>query len=155
MNAREEESEATVLAAAGFFGRWLLQERELRGLPRREVVRLTKLAPAVVEALESGDPDRMPPKAYVFGYLRTYAGVVGLDADDVVLRWQEVVGPEESVVEQPRWPPARILVAIALAIALVVIALARALFPPARERPSLHLRKAAPMERAPYPPAGR
>ncbi len=154
MNAREEESE-TVLAAAGFFGRWLLQERELRGLPRDEVARLTKLAPAVVEALESGDPDRMPPKAYVFGYLRTYAGVVGLDADDVVLRWQEVVGPEESVVEQPRWPPTRILVAIALAIALVVIALARALFPPARERPPLQLRKPAPMERAPYPPAGR
>ncbi len=154
MNAREEESEI-VLAAAGFFGRWLLQERELRGLPRHQVVRLTKLAPAVVEALESGDPDRMPPKAYVFGYLRTYAGVVGLDPDDVVLRWQEVVGPEESVVAQPRWPPTRILVAIALAIALVVLALARALFPPARERAPLQLRKPAPMERAPYPPAGR
>ena len=119
------------------------------------MARLTRLAPAVIEALESGDLERMPPKGYVSGYLRTYAGVVGLDADDVVLRWQEVVGPEESVVAQPRWPPTRILVAIALAIALVVIALARALFPPARERPSLHLRKAAPMERAPYPPAGR
>ena len=63
MNAREEESEATVLAAAGFFGRWLLQERELRGLPRREVVRLTKLAPAVVEALASGGRGPPPPPA--------------------------------------------------------------------------------------------
>ncbi len=62
--------------SAGAFGRWLLQERELRGLPRDEVARLTKLGPAIIEALESGDPGRMPPRAYVFGYLRAYAAAV-------------------------------------------------------------------------------
>ena len=45
------------------FGRWLLRERELRGLAREEVARATKLAPAVIEALESGDAARMPPRA--------------------------------------------------------------------------------------------
>jgi len=75
------------------FGRWLARERELRGLARDEVARATKLAPGVVEALESGEEARMPPRAYVVGYLRSFAVAVGLDADDVVLRYEEAAGP--------------------------------------------------------------
>jgi cytoskeletal protein RodZ len=77
----------------GTFGRWLARERELRGLARDEVTRATRLAPGVVEALESGEEGRMPPRAYAVGYLRSYAGAVGLDADEVVLRYEEAVGP--------------------------------------------------------------
>ena len=84
-------SESTERLAA--FGRWLARERELRGLPREEVVRTTKLAPGVVEALESGEEGRMPPRAYVVGYLRAYASAVGLDADEAALRFEEAVGP--------------------------------------------------------------
>ncbi len=72
------------------FGRHCLRERELRGLTREEVARLTKLAPAVIEALESGDSARMPPRAYLLGYLRSYAGALGVDPDELVLRWQEI-----------------------------------------------------------------
>src|SRR5512138_2875956 len=71
------------------FGRWLVRERELRSLGREEVVRATKLAPAVVEALEAGEEARIPPRAYVVGYLRAYAAAVRLDADEVVLRFEE------------------------------------------------------------------
>jgi len=159
MSAREER-EAELAAGAGIFGRWLLQERELRGLGRDEVARRTRLAPGMIEALESGDPERMPPKAYVFGYLRTYAGIVGLDADDVVLRWQEVVGPEESSAVAPRRrPPRKAATLIAVAVALVaLVALAVALFAPPRQRAPLQLRKLPSAERAPYPsepPPGR
>ena len=73
------------------FGRWLARERELRGLARDEVTRATRLAPGVVEALESGEPARLPPRAYAVGYLRSYAAAVGLDADEVVLRWEEAL----------------------------------------------------------------
>jgi cytoskeletal protein RodZ len=75
------------------FGRWLARERELRGLSRDEVVRATKLAPGVIEALESGEEGRIPPRAYAIGYLRAYAAAVGLAADEVVLRFEEAVGP--------------------------------------------------------------
>lgn len=75
------------------FGRWLVRERELRGLARAEVTRATKLAPGVVDALESGEEGRIPPRAYVVGYLRAYAQAVGLDADEVVLRFEEAAGP--------------------------------------------------------------
>jgi cytoskeletal protein RodZ len=150
-----EERQAELAAGAGAFGRWLLQERELRGLDRDEVAKLTRLTPGMIEALESGVPERMPPKAYVFGYLRTYAGVVGLDADDVVLRWQEVVGPEEGRVVAPRQRRRKAIVTLLAALLglAVLVALAVALFAPPRQRAPLQLRKVPSAERAPYPAA--
>jgi hypothetical protein len=97
------------------FGRYLVQERELRGLTREAVIKATKLAP--------GDAARMPAKAYLVGYLRTYAAAVGLDADDVVLRWQEASG---DMGERPAVVARRpvMVIAVAAAVALVVAAMA-------------------------------
>jgi cytoskeletal protein RodZ len=137
------------LAAASAFGRWLLQERELRGLGREEVAKLTRLPPGTIEALESGDPERMPPKAYVFGYLRTYAGAVGLDADDVVLRWQEVVGPEETAQgHRPRLPARALLLCLLALVALVLVGL---LLLAPHERAPVKVDRPRATERAPYP----
>jgi cytoskeletal protein RodZ len=86
----------------GSFCRWLVRERELRGLTRDEVLRVTRLAPPVLEALEAGDPARLPPRAYVLGYLRAYAGAIGLDPDDVVLRFEEAAVAEASTAGGPR-----------------------------------------------------
>jgi cytoskeletal protein RodZ len=144
-----EARQAEQVAAAGAFGRWLLQERELRALSREEVTRITRLPPGMIEALESGDPERMPPKAYVFGYLRTYAGAVGLDADDVVLRWQEVVGPEEASGARRRRVPVRALVAAALALAALALAVLLVAGP--RERAPVKVDRPRATERAPYP----
>jgi cytoskeletal protein RodZ len=88
---------------AAAFAAWLRGQREVRGLSRAEIAGATKLAPTVVAALESGDPGRMPPRAYVHGYLRTYAGALGLDPDELLLRWQEV----ELVETRPDAEPAR------------------------------------------------
>jgi cytoskeletal protein RodZ len=103
------------------FGRWLARERELRGLARDEVARTTKLAPGVVEALESGEAARMPPRAYVVGYLRSYAGAVGLDADEVVLRYEEAAGTVDRAAAGARHgllPAPRALLAALLALAV-------------------------------------
>jgi cytoskeletal protein RodZ len=86
------------------FGRYLLRERELRGLSPDDVSRVTRLAPAVIDSIEAGDPERMPPRGYLVGYLRSYAGAVGLDADDVVLRYQEAAGAEDP---EPTTGPVR------------------------------------------------
>jgi cytoskeletal protein RodZ len=100
------------------FGRWLVRERELRGLGREEVMRSTKLAPGVVEALESGEEGRIPPRAYVVGYLRAYAVAVGLDPDEVVLRFQEAAGPALSRPAGARGKiPPRLVTLLALAVA--------------------------------------
>jgi cytoskeletal protein RodZ len=150
MSGTEERS----IEAGGAFGRWLLQERELRGLGRDEVARLTKLGPAVIEALESGDPDRMPPKVYVFGYLRAYAAAVGLDADDVVLRWQEVVGPEEAQGTRARRPvPLKALAALAVVLLAAALLAAVLVGPFGRARAPLKLDRPRAVERGPYAPS--
>ena len=109
-------------AVAGF-GRYLLRERELRGLSREEVARRTRLAPGVVEAIESGDAERMPPRAYLLGTLRGYAAAVGLDPDEVVLRWQEAEGDGPTAEAAPRRLRPRRWVAVAV-VAILAAALA-------------------------------
>ncbi|MGC3998763.1 MAG: helix-turn-helix transcriptional regulator [Anaeromyxobacter sp.] len=104
------------------FGRWLARERELRGLGRAEVARATKLAPGVVEALESGEAERMPPRAYLVGYLRSYAGAIGLDPDEVVLRYEEAAGPAKASGGEGRRFQPRPAVLLAAAAALAALA---------------------------------
>ncbi len=117
-----DPTDADRLAA---FSTWLARERELRGLTREAVLRATRLAPTVVDALEGGDPARLPPRTYVVGYLRAYATAVGLDPDEVVLRYEEAAGGEglSSAGAKGRRVPA-----LALAIVLVLAAAAGALW---------------------------
>ncbi|MBK9518834.1 MAG: helix-turn-helix domain-containing protein [Anaeromyxobacter sp.] len=106
------------------FGRWLKQERELRDMLPEEIAASTKLAPAVIEALESGEEARMPPRAYVVGYLRSYAAAVGLDADEVVLRWQEAAGEAPEVATRRgrrRLVPVLVAAAVLGVVAAMVI----------------------------------
>jgi cytoskeletal protein RodZ len=111
------------------FGRWLARERELRGLAREEVVRGTKLAPGVIEALESGEEGRIPPRAYAVGYLRAYAAAVGLAADEVVLRFEEALGREQPA-QRRRSPPVWAQVAGWIVLAAAVAAVGWTLLRP-------------------------
>jgi len=112
------------------FARWLARERELRGLGRDEVTRVTRLAPGVVEALESGERQRLPPRAYAVGYLRSYAHAVGLDADEVVLRWEEALAglpPGEAAPGPGQGGRPTLVMALALALAVLAALAARML----------------------------
>lgn len=116
------------------FWRQLAQERELRGVSLEEVVERTKISRTTLERMESGDPDHLPARAYLLGYLKSYAEAVGLDADDVILRF-EAEGLEEGVPEDvatilaadskpsrkrlPRW--FWLLLGVCLAAALTLI----------------------------------
>jgi len=116
MDVTQDQAPAPLLPA---FSRWLKQERELRDLTPEEIAASTKLTPAVIEALESGDEGRMPPRAYVVGYLRSYATAAGLDGDEVVLRWQEAAGEPPEPAERRR---RRLLPVLAVAALLGVVA---------------------------------
>jgi cytoskeletal protein RodZ len=110
-------SERTDRVAA--FSGWLARERELRGLSRDEVERATRLAPGVIQALEAGDPSRLPPRAYMVGYLRAYGAAVGLDPDEVVLRFEEAAGAEEQPTRAGwRVSPRALAWAVAVVVAL-------------------------------------
>lgn len=77
------------------FGRYLVQARQLRGLGLEEVAERTKIPVSTLEALEDESGTRLPERVYVLGYLRAYADAVGLDADEVLLRFEEA-HPEEK-----------------------------------------------------------
>jgi cytoskeletal protein RodZ len=121
MDGDETRSSAELLLA---FGRWLRQERELREVVPEEIAASTKVGLAVIEALESGEEGRMPPRAYVVGYLRSYAGAVGLDADEVVLRWQEAAGearPEPARRSRRRFVPVLVAAAVLGVVAAMLL----------------------------------
>lgn len=76
----------------GDFGRYLRQQRELRGMSLDEVARSTKIPPTLLGALEEGQAERFPERVFVLNYIRSYANVVGLSADEALNRFQEIPG---------------------------------------------------------------
>ncbi len=84
------------------FGRYLSQQRELRGMSREQVAEATKIPVALIAALETGQLERLPGRVFVLNYIKAYARVIGLEADDVMLRYEEVERvPDDAVAERP------------------------------------------------------
>ena len=86
------------------FGRYLSQQRELRGLSREEISRATKIAPTLLEALEEGDARRLPDRVFVIHWVKAYAEVIGLEPSEAALRYEEV-GREEIAKSAPAPTP--------------------------------------------------
>ena len=66
------------------FGTWLRSQREARGVSLREIADSTRISLRYLEALEMDRFDALPAPVFARGFLREYARVVGLDADEVV-----------------------------------------------------------------------
>ncbi|RMF87993.1 MAG: hypothetical protein D6739_00745, partial [Nitrospirae bacterium] len=93
-------------------GQYLRRERELRGIGLDEVSAETKVKRAFLEAIEAGDHEGLPSPIYVRGFLRSYAEFVGLEAGDVLQRYQEAVAAweaerqaREAQPKEPEPPP--------------------------------------------------
>ncbi len=71
------------------FGEYLKRERELREISLREVSDETKVSYRYLEALEEDNRSRLPAEVFIKGFIRSYAGYIGLDPDEAILRYQE------------------------------------------------------------------
>lgn len=119
-------------------GRYLVRERELRGLSRAEVAQATRIPPALLEALEEGTHEKLPERVFVQNLLKSYAGAVGLSADEVLMRLHEIPGmvpePEASpqMLEAARRKQAFLALGIAVGLAAVayLVAVAMGVLPP-------------------------
>ncbi|QRN93775.1 helix-turn-helix domain-containing protein [Archangium violaceum] len=102
------------------FGKYLSQQRELRGLSRDEVSQVTKISPSLIAALEEGQMERLPARVFVLNYIRAYATVIGLAPEEAVLRYEEVdkAAPEPSpvVLERERRRRAWIILCVVLGV---------------------------------------
>lgn len=107
------------------FGRYLSQQRELRGLSREEVAAVTKISPAMLAALEDGRAERLPGRVFVLNYIRSYASAIGLEPEEAILRFEEIDKtlksmPPIAVLEQQRRKRALItMVGVLIVVALI------------------------------------
>jgi cytoskeletal protein RodZ len=83
------------------FGRYLKDQRELKGLSRDDVSKATRIPPTLVAALEDGHAERLPEHVFVINYIKSYAQVVGLSADEVITRYFLIPGTMQPTEKSP------------------------------------------------------
>jgi cytoskeleton protein RodZ len=82
--------------------------REARGLSLNDVFAMTRVSLINLQAVESGDFDRLPPPVYARNFIRKYARAIGVDEEPLLTRYEkhlESLKPlrEETEVRKP-WP---------------------------------------------------
>jgi hypothetical protein len=82
-------------------GEVLQRGRERVGHDLEDVEELTKIRGRYLAALEAGDWEALPSDAYAKGYLRTYAELLGLDADALVDEYRRQVEGPRAAASQP------------------------------------------------------
>ena len=160
--------EAEVQAQAPQFsvGDTLRAARVDRGENASTVAALLKMRREQLEAIESGDLDKLPGRTYAVGFVRAYARHLGLDAEALVQQFkdetagQDVAKPVDLVfpkAQEEFQRPRGSIVALAMAVAMVVYGISYATMPsrnsaataaPA-EQPAIVVEEAKPAEPQP------
>lgn len=65
-------------------GQRLRQAREALNLSQRDVARQLHLNEGLIQALEDNNEEALPAKTYLLGYLRNYARLLNLPADEII-----------------------------------------------------------------------
>lgn len=95
MNAGQENEPGQSRAAGGAgtsIGARLAAAREARQLTVERIATDLHLEPRTIAALERDDYGALPEPTFVKGYLRGYAGIVGLPAEDLVREYTALAG---------------------------------------------------------------
>ncbi len=100
-------------------GRYIAQQRRLRGIELEELATRTRIPRRSLERLEAGAFD-LSPDGFSRGFVRTVAEAIGLDPDDAVARM--LPEPDPARHASPR--PGRVLGALAGLALLAGVALA-------------------------------
>jgi hypothetical protein len=96
---RERDEPGFVSQRAPHVGELLVVARERKGVTLERAERETKIRARHLAALENDDATSLPAPVYAKGFLRNYALYLGLDPDEMVMRWR-------NEQETPRRPPA-------------------------------------------------
>ncbi|MGI5861761.1 MAG: helix-turn-helix domain-containing protein [Myxococcales bacterium] len=103
------------------FGRYLARERELRGMSLEQIAEQTRIGTSNLRALEQDDVSRLPARVFVLGYIRAYAQAIGLNPDEAVLRYEEMMQKSQPATDEDeaRRPRRRRLVALLVVVVLL------------------------------------
>jgi cytoskeletal protein RodZ len=110
------------------FGRYLAQQRELRGVSRADVASATKIPANLIAALETGQVERLPERIFIVNYIRAYAQVIGMESQEAVLRFEEIDKKVHTVRDgakpvRPGHLPRPVWLAVGIAVLMLVIAI--------------------------------
>ena len=88
-------------------GKYLRRERELRKISLRELSKNTRVREHLLKAIEEDRHDLLPSPTFVKGFLNAYAKYIGLDANEIILRYQRGLtgttenGPDATPEKEP------------------------------------------------------
>ncbi|HEX5037180.1 MAG TPA: helix-turn-helix transcriptional regulator [bacterium] len=84
-------------------GQFLKREREFRGVSLDRLAGMTRINAGVLKRIEDDDFGRDTQAIYVRSFLKAYAGQLGLDAAEVLSRYEGQVGiePLQTPVSAP------------------------------------------------------
>ena len=86
------------------FGEDLPREREIRGISLKEIADATKISKRFLEALERNDHKTLPAPVFTRGFVREYARYVGLNAEDMVNRYNFAAAHDDRIEKPPEVP---------------------------------------------------
>jgi len=81
-------------------GEVLLQERQRLGLNEKEVADQLHITMHYVKALESNSYEKLPGAVFAKGYIKSYALLLGLDAEDLLARYDEFNTEQQAKIEE-------------------------------------------------------
>ncbi|HZO81251.1 MAG TPA: helix-turn-helix domain-containing protein [Candidatus Binataceae bacterium] len=153
-------------------GKTLVAAREKRGLSRSEIVAQTRIPAHYVQMMESSDYALISDQLYLLPFLRRYASFLGLDGEEIAMRFVREVQRAEGappvrmseplmLADDKRSPWPRVMAAAAVLATIVVLYYLaakrhRAAFPPPAMAPAAQVpvtAPAAPLASAPEAPA--
>ncbi len=90
-SSQQPDSEADSLLQQKNFGKTLREAREKSGLSVSDIADKILISADLVRAIENSQAEKLPNAAFTQGYIRSYARILGVDADEVIQVYNSVV----------------------------------------------------------------
>lgn len=100
MPEQEPQGQGGVSELASF-GEELRREREIRGISLKEIADATKISKRFLEAIERNDHGNLPAPVFTRGFVREYARYVGLNAEEMVNRYNFAAANDDRIEKPP------------------------------------------------------
>ena len=98
----ESDSSEVEIHEPAAFGQQLMLAREKAGMTIDEAARALNLQEGVVEAIEGSNFDRLPPIAFVKGYVRNYARLLDLPEQELIRDFEKELPRSLDTELQPK-----------------------------------------------------
>jgi cytoskeletal protein RodZ len=93
-----------VLTEGESLGKYLKEKREAKNYSLKEVAKNTRVREHILSAIEEDRNDLLPASTYLKGFLSAYAKYLGLDPQEVILRYEMTLKKEPSAPAQEVLP---------------------------------------------------